>query len=198
MNTRNKRFAAIGAALAAVLVSGAALAQEGTVQADTQRDVNQQNRIEQGLQSGQLSTKEAGQLERQEKHVDNIQARDLKNGSVSPAEQQRLNAAQSRVSQDVYADKHNGVTGNPDSKSSRRMQADVQRNANQEQRISNGERSSQLSGRQVGKLERGQAHDDAKQSAADANGHITRDEQNSINRSDNRQSDHVHDDRGGY
>ena len=169
-----------------------ALAQEGTVQADTQRDVNQQNRIEQGLQSGQLSTKEAGQLERQEKHVDNIQARDLKNGSVSPAEQQRLNAAQSRVSQDVYADKHNGVTGNPDSKSSRRMQADVQRNANQEQRIENGEKAGQLNNRQVGRLEHGQAKVDRKEANAAANGHVGGGEQARIQGSENHQSHRVH------
>ena len=44
---------------------GAAFAQAGTVQ----RDVNQQQRIEQGLQSGQLNTREAGRLENEEARV---------------------------------------------------------------------------------------------------------------------------------
>src|SRR5438552_1181866 len=119
--------------VAGSLLATAALAQ--TVPQDQQRDVNQQQRIEQGLQSGQLSTKEAGQLERGQQHIDRMEARDLKNGSISPAEQARLNAAQNRQSQAIYNDKHNAVTGNPNSASSQRMQADVQRNVNQQQRI---------------------------------------------------------------
>src|SRR4029077_17532219 len=107
--------------LAAFLSTGA-FAQ--AVQQDQQRDVNQQQRIEQGLQSGQLSTREAGQLEREQQHVDKMEARDLRNGSISPAEQARLNAAQNKASRDIAVDKHNGVTGNPNSASSERMQAD--------------------------------------------------------------------------
>ena len=48
--------------LSAVVAVSPALAQ--TVDSELQRDVNQQTRIEQGLQSGQLNTKEASQLER--------------------------------------------------------------------------------------------------------------------------------------
>lgn len=187
MNIRKTYFAAI----AATLISSAALAQENTVQADTQRDINQQQRIDQGLQSGQLSTKEAGQLERQEKRVDNTQARDLRNGSISPAEQSRLNAEQNRVSRDISQDKHNGVTGNPESKSSERMQADVQRNVNQQQRIENGEKAGQLNNRQVGRLEHGQAKVDRKEANAAADGHVGAAGQRNIQRAENRQSRHI-------
>ncbi|HWY23971.1 MAG TPA: hypothetical protein VNX47_03580 [Nevskia sp.] len=188
MNMRKTYFAAI----AATLLSGAAFAQDNTVQADTQRDVNQQQRIEQGLQSGQLNTREAGQLERQEKHVDNMQSRDLKNGSISPAEQARLNAAQNKVSGDIAADKHNGVTGNPDSRSSQRMQADVQRNVNQEQRIENGEKSGQLNNRQAGRLEHGQARVDRKEANAARNGRVGAGEQANIQHAENHQSHRIH------
>jgi hypothetical protein len=163
-----------------------------TVQQDQQRDVNQQERIEQGLQSGQLSTHEAGQLERQQQHVDNMESRDLKNGSISPAEQSRLDAAQNRASADIAADKHNGVTGNPNSASSQRMQADVQRNVNQQQRIQNGVNSGALTNRETGSLERGQAHVDGKEANAAANGHVGAGEQRSIQRSENRQSGRVY------
>ena len=47
--------------------------------------LSQQERIEQGLKSGELSTKEAGQLEREQDRVDQIEARDLKDGSISAA-----------------------------------------------------------------------------------------------------------------
>ena len=135
--------------IAMSVLTTAALAQTPAEQ-DQQRDVNQQQRIEQGLQSGQLSTKEAGSLEHQEKHVDNMEARDLKNGSMSAGEQARLNAAQNKVSGDIYADKHNGVTGNPNSASSQRMQSDVQRNVNQQQRIQNGMDKGSLTNREAG------------------------------------------------
>ncbi len=170
--------------------SGGAFAQD--VQQDQQRDVNQQQRIEQGLQSGQLSTREAGQLERQQQHIDRMQANDLKNGSLSPSEQARLNAAQNRASTDIYADKHNGVTGNPNSTSSERMQADVQRNVNQQERIQNGVRSGALTNRETGSLERGQAHVDRKEANAAANGHVGAGEQRNIQRSENHQSGRIY------
>jgi len=154
--------------------------------------VNQQERIEQGLKSGQLSSKEAGSLERQEQHIDKMEARDLKNGSISPAEQARLNAAQNRVSGDIYADKHNGVTGNSNSASSQRMQADVQRNVNQQQRIQNGMDNGSLTNREAGSLERGQAHVNGREANAAANGHVNAGEQRGIQRSENRQSRRVY------
>jgi hypothetical protein len=175
------------ALITATLFSGAAMAQTNA-QNDTQRDINQQQRIEQGLQSGQLNTQEAGKLEKQEQHVDKMEARDMKNGSISPAEQAKLNAAQNHVSQDISKEKHNGVTGNPNSASSQRIQADVQRNVNQQQRIENGEKSGALTNREAGKLERGQAHVDRSEAHAAANGHVNANKQARIQRKENHQS----------
>lgn len=172
--------------IAAGFLGGSAFAQ--TAQQDQQRDVNQQERIEQGLKSGQLTTREAGKLEREQQHVDKMEAHDLRNGSVSPAEQARLNAAQNKASRDIAAAKHNSATGNPGSVSSERMQADVQRNVNQQQRIANGVKSGALTNREVGSLERGQAHADRKEANAAANGHVGAAEQRRIQRADNRQS----------
>jgi hypothetical protein len=177
--------------LAMSVLTTAAWAQTPAEQ-DQQRDVNQQQRIEQGLQSGQLSTKEAGSLERQEQHVDNMEAHDLKSGSMSAGEQARLNAAQNKVSGDIYADKHNGVTGNPNSASSQRMQADVQRNVNQQQRIQNGMDNGSLTNRETGSLERGQGHVNGKEANAAANGRVSAREQGRIQRSANRQSGRIY------
>ena len=172
--------------IAAGFLSSAVFAQ--TVQQDQQRDVNQQQRIEQGLKSGELSTREAGSLEREQQHIDKMEAHDLRNGSISPAEQARLNAAQNKASRDISADKHNGVTGTPGSASSQRMQADVQRNVNQQQRIANGINSGALTNHEVGSLERGQANTARKEANAAANGHVGAAEQRGIQRADNRQS----------
>ncbi len=175
--------------VASGLIGNTAFAQ--AVQEDQQRDVNQQERIEQGLQSGQLSTREAGQLERGQQQIDRTEARDLQNGSINAGEQARLNANENKESTAIYDDKHNGVTGNPNSASSQRMQADVQRNVNQQQRIANGINNGSLTNHEVGSLERGQAHVDRREANAAANGHVGRGEQRSIQTAENRQSGRI-------
>ncbi|MDB6007974.1 MAG: hypothetical protein JWL65_224, partial [Gammaproteobacteria bacterium] len=107
-------------------------------------------------------------------------------------EQARLNAAQNKVSSDVYADKHNGITGNPSSASSQRMQSDVQRNVNQQQRIQHGMDNGSLTNREAGSLERGQARVNGREANAAANGHVGAAEQRGIQRSENRQSRRVY------
>ena len=182
------RLISLGMAASALFAS-AAFAQNAVQ--DQQRDVNQQERIEQGLQSGQLSSKEAGQLERGQQQIDRTEAKDLKNGSISPAEQARLNALQNKESNQIYADKHNAVLGNPNSASSQRLQTDVQRNVNQQQRIANGIHNGSLTNREVGSLERGQAHVDRKEANAAANGHVGAAEQARIRHSENHQSNRI-------
>jgi hypothetical protein len=161
-----------------------AQAPAGTVQ----RDVNQEKRIEQGLQSGALSTREAATLQREESRVDRMQTNALKDGRLSTAEQAKLNAAQNKVSADIYADKHNNVTGNPNSASSKRMQADVQRNINQQQRIENGVQNGSLTNREVARLERGQAKVSHAEAAAGRDGHVGAAEQAHVQRTEDRQS----------
>lgn len=180
------------ALVVAAFMGTAAWAAPPQTQEVTQRDLNQQDRIEQGVQSGQLSTREAGKLEKDESHLDNMEARDLKNGKLSPQETARINAAQNRVSNQIHADKHNGTLGNPNSASSQRMQNDVQRDANQESRIKQGEASGSLTNREAGRSERGQAHTDRREGRAGANGHVGAAEQRGIQRAQNRQSRHIY------
>ena len=165
---------------------GSAFAQSAA--STVQRDVNQQTRIEQGLQSGALSTREAAKLEREESRVDRMQANALKDGKLNDAERAKLNAAQNKVSGDIYDAKHNNVTGNPQSASSKRMQADVQRNINQQQRIENGIQNGSLTHREAAKLEGGQARVARKEARAGADGHVGASEQAHIQRTENRQS----------
>ena len=177
----------------ALACSAAAQAQEQGAAVETQRDANQQERIEQGLQSGQLSTGEAGQLERQEQHIDRQEAHDLKQGgALTPQEKAQINREQNRVSNNIYSDKHNAVTGNPNSASSQRLQADVQRNANQQQRIANGINSGQLTNKEAGHLEGGQAHVNRAEANAAANGHVGAGEQARIQGKENNQSQRVY------
>jgi hypothetical protein len=72
------------------------------------------------------------------------------------------------------------------------MQADVQRNVNQQQRIDNGIKNGSLTNREVGSLERGQAHVDRKEANAARNGHVSAREQGRIQRTENRQSNRIY------
>lgn len=184
-----KRILSTGLVVGVICASGAWAADGAAV---TQRDVNQQDRIEAGLKSGQLTTGEAARLEHKEGTVDRMEARDMKDGKLTAAETAKINAAQNRVSQDIYRQKHDAQAGNPDSASSQRMQADVQRNANQEARIGQGLKSGALNGQEAARLERGQAKVDQGEARAGANGHVSAGEQREIRHAQKRQSRQIH------
>jgi hypothetical protein len=184
--------------LVTALIAGAALGSSVAASAQTNaatttgRDVKQEQRIENGLQNGTITTRENAQLQREEAHVDRMQARDMKDGSLSPAEKAKLTAAQDKTSRDIAAAKGNGINGNPLSASSQRAQADTQRNINQQQRINNGVKDGSLTNHEAASLERGQSHVDKREARAGADGHVSAGEQRRIARADNRQSARIH------
>lgn len=179
--------------LASLLIASAfaASAFAQTSATEVQRDVKQQQRIEQGLKSGQLSTQEAAQLERGESRIDKMEARALRDGQLSPQEKARIQAAQNQQSQAIANDKHNAVVGNPNSASSQRMQADVQRNVAQQQRIEQGVQSGQLTNRETASLERGQARVNRAEARAGADGHVGPREQARVQARENHQSHRI-------
>lgn len=159
---------------------------------ETQRNANQQQRIEQGLQSGQLTTREAAGLEQGEGHIDRIEQRDLRDGSLSTKDQTQIQRAQNRESAAIYRQKHDAQSGNPDSISSQRMQADVQRNLDQQQRIHNGVASGALTDREVAHLQGREAHASHLDARAGANGRVGIREQAQIQHTDNRDSRRIY------
>lgn len=170
----------------------AAAAQEAPVSHDTQRNVDQQQRIDNGIKDGQLTTRETSQLEQGQAHVDRMEQRDLRNGPLTGKEQAQIQHAENVQSHDIYRDTHNNRGQNPDSASSRRMAADVQRNVNQEKRINNGVRNGTLNDHQTANLEGREARVDHQEKLAGANGHVGRNEQQRIQRAENRDSRAIH------
>ena len=177
------------AAIAAAFAAPVAAQTAGSM---VQRNVNQQERIEQGLQSGQLTTSEAARLEAEEARVEKMQARALSDGKLTGQEAARIDRAQDHLSRDIYREKHDAQVGNPNSPSSQRMQADVQRNVNQQRRIEQGIQSGSLTNREVGKLERGQARDNAMQYRAGRDGYVGPNEQRRIQHAENHQSRRIY------
>jgi len=178
--------------LAALLAAAAIPALAQTTGGMVQRDVNQQARIEQGLQSGQLNTNEAGRLEREEARIESTEAKALRDGHLSPQEKARITQMQDQASRDIYREKHNTQTADPNSPSSRRMQAAVQRDVNQQSRIEQGVQSGQLTHREVAKLESGQVHDSRLQARAAADGYVGPHESRRLQNAENVQSKRIY------
>ena len=184
--------------LVTALIAGAAFgttfaaSAQTTSATTTGRDVKQEQRIENGLRNGSITARENSELQRDEAHVDRLQAKDMKDGSLSTAEKARLNAAQDKTSRDIATAKGNGINRNPLSASSQRAQADTQRNINQQTRIANGVKDGSLTHHEAAKLERGQSHVDAREARAGANGNVSAAEQRRIARADTRQSARIH------
>jgi hypothetical protein len=185
-------------AIAALASASAAFAQSGAPagasQEVLQRQANQQQRIDNGLKDGSLSTREAAHLEKKEAALDRTVARDEKKG-LTPQEAHRINQRENALSRKIHAERHDGVRGDPNSASSRRMQADVQRNANQGRRMAQGAGAGQLSPKEISTLERGQAHVDTREARAGVDGHVGAHEQARIQHTENHQSRHIHHDR---
>ena len=175
------------------LMAGAAFgASAQTVDSTVQRDVNQQTRIEQGMQNGTITTREGAQLERQEGTVDRLQQRELRDGTLSAQDAARLRAAQNQTSRDISRANNNGVNGNPLSGSSQREQQEVQRNIQQENRIQAGVANGGLNNREVSRLEGSQSRTDRAEYRAGWNGRVSASEEARVNNRDNRNSYRIH------
>lgn len=78
-----------------------------------QRKVNQQDRIANGVKSGQLTPHETARLERQQKSINHEEhnMRKADNGHLTAADRRQLNRRQNRSSKNIYAKKHNARVG---------------------------------------------------------------------------------------
>ena len=177
--------------IAVMLVGVPAMAATAAETAAVDRDIKQEQRIEQGLQSGALNTREAARLEQQQAHVEQMEARAARDGNVSSQEAARIQEAQNRTSLAIRKDKHNAQLGNPNSASSQRMQADAQRDINQQTRIRNGLADGSLTVRESSRLEHQQAHGDRQLARAGADGHVGKQEQQRVAYNEARQSNHI-------
>lgn len=99
------------AGIIGIMAAGGALA--GTNDPGIQqREVNQENRIDQGVASGRLTPKEAGRLDAQQARIQQREARMKADGNLTAAERRRLTRQQNRASRNIYRLKHNNRTAN--------------------------------------------------------------------------------------
>jgi len=72
---------------------------------------NQQERIAQGMKSGQLTAGESTKLENEESNINKERHQDIQanGGKLTQAERNQIKQQQKQVSKQIYKDKHNGA-----------------------------------------------------------------------------------------
>ena len=90
---------------ALVFMAGISFAQAETPVID-QRQANQEQRIDQGIASGQLNEREANRLNKQQEHVNKMEDRAKSDGVMTKKERARIGAAQDRASRHIAREKH--------------------------------------------------------------------------------------------
>ena len=88
-----------------LLMTGTAFAEAETPVID-QRQMNQEQRIDQGIASGQLNEREANRLKKQQGHVNKMEDRAKSDGVMTKTERARIGAAQNRASRHIAREKH--------------------------------------------------------------------------------------------
>jgi hypothetical protein len=191
MKLQNKGLI-LTAAMAGFMLPAAAQTSDSTTPAAkpatiNQRKENQQDRIANGIQSGELTAGETKNLEKKESEV-NQEERDMRkldNGHLTAADRATLNQQQNKLSQNIYKDKHNARVQNVDPKS------EVgQRERNQQERIAQGVRSGQLTAGETAHLEGREAgiNKEVRKDRAANGGKLTAAERRQVNHQENRTS----------
>ncbi len=112
MNLRLTLATATLAVLSAATVAQAAepAASGANMPRVDRREARQEARIQQGVNSGQLTARETMRLEREQKHVAVAETKAEADGKVTPAERKRLAKMQNRASHDIHRQKHDAQT----------------------------------------------------------------------------------------
>ncbi len=83
-----------------------ALAQTSSTPRIDQRQANQQQRIDQGVQSGALTEKEAARLDKGQGRVEKMEDKAVADGKVTAKERMRIEKAQDTQSRRIAREKH--------------------------------------------------------------------------------------------
>jgi hypothetical protein len=155
-----------------------------------QRKENQQDRIANGVKSGQLTAGETSNLETKEAAINGETRADraANGGKLTSAEKTQINQQQNQLSKQIYQDKHNANTAHYGNNQV------GQRRENQQDRIAQGIKSGQLTAGETAKLENQQKGIN-QQVAADRSangGKLTPGEKKQVNQEQNAASKNIY------
>jgi len=160
---------------------------EGSV---NDRRQDQQQRIANGVQSGQLTAGETKRLETREAKLNHEikNDRQANGGRLTAQERRQVNRQQNRISRSIYNDKHNAAQAHYGS-------TEVgQRRDNQQDRIAQGIRSGQMTPGEVARTENREQNINRSIAADRAanGGRLTAQERHNINQRQNRVSHQIY------
>ena len=152
------------------------------------REANQDQRISNGLRSGQMTSGEAARADRTQSAIDQQVHNDraANGGTLTGQERQQINGEQNAASRQIYNENHNGRTVAPN--------AVDNREANQQQRTAQGLRSGQMTSGEAARTDHNQAHVDQQvHNDRTANGGaLNQQQRQQVNREQNRDSGQIH------
>jgi hypothetical protein len=152
------------------------------------REANQDQRIANGLRSGQMTSGEAARADRTQSRIDQQvhDDREANGGRLTNQERQQVNREQNSASRQIYNEKHNGNTVRPNPIDDRE--------ANQQQRTANGLRSGQMSSGEAARTNRNQARVDQQvhNERAANGGSLNARQKQQINREQNNNSKQIY------
>ena len=196
MNSKFSKWTIVPAAV--LLLNTAALAQQPAPSSATpapdptvaQRKENQQDRIANGVKSGQLTAGETANLETKEAAINGETRADraANGGKLTAAEKQQVNGQQNQLSKQIYQDKHNANTAHYGNN------AVGQRRENQQDRVAQGIKSGQLTAGETAKLENQQKgiNQQVKADRAANGGKLTAAEKQQVNKEQNGASKNIY------
>ena len=195
---RTLKISFLGSALAVlalpVVAQNTSSSAPVTGQTIQQRKENQQDRIGQGVQSGQLTAGETSNLEKKEASI-NQEERDMRkldNGKLTNSDKKTLTQQQNQLSNQIYRDKHNAAVQNTNPKSEVGKRAE-----NQQDRIAQGIKSGQLTAGEAAHLENNEAkiNKEVRNDRTANGGKLTPQERAQVNRQQNRTSRQIYRDK---
>ncbi len=165
-----------------------------TGQSIQNRKENQQDRIGQGVKSGELTAGETTNLEKKEADVNHEEhdMRKMDDGKLTTADKKTLTQQQNQLSKQIYQDKHNAAVQNTNPKS------EVgKREENQQDRIAQGIKSGQLTAGEAAHLENNETkiNHEVRNDRAANGGSLTPKEKKQVNQQLNRQSHQIYHDK---
>jgi hypothetical protein len=192
--TINTRIVYCSAALVALILPAAAQTSNPPAHPPAtinQRKENQQDRIANGVASGQLTAGEAANLEKKESNLNKEEKlmRSEDGGKLTGTDRKVLNQQQNALSKQIYQDKHNAAVQNTNPKSEVGKRAE-----NQQDRIAQGIKSGQLTAGEASNLERKEAgiNREVRNDRAANGGKLTQQERAQVNRQQNRLSNQIY------
>lgn len=152
------------------------------------REANQDQRIANGLRSGQMTAGEASRAEKTQSAIDQQVHNDrmANGGRLTGQERQQINQEQNAASRQIYNEKHNDASVAPNEVNNRM--------ANQQQRTANGLRSGEMTSGEAGRTNANQANtaQQVRNERVANGGALTPQERRQANRQENRNSRQVY------